>query len=68
MTLIPKQNAVDVYADETNPSVYIFEENGHYNERDGEFSDTIIEISSVHIDAVIEALQRAKQEILNRNK
>ncbi len=66
MTLIPKQNAIDIYADENKPSVYIFEENGHYDEKEGEFSDTVIEINATHIDVVIEALQRAKEEILAR--
>ncbi|MGE8541927.1 MAG: hypothetical protein ACN6NX_11520 [Acinetobacter sp.] len=66
MTLIKKQNAIDVYAGENNSSVYILEENGHYNEKEGEFSDAIIEINSIHIDAIIEALQAAKQEILAR--
>lgn len=66
MTLIPKQNAIDVYADENKPSIYIFEENGHYDEREGEFSDTVIEINVAHIDVIIQALQTAKEEILAR--
>lgn len=66
MTLIRKQNAIDVYAAGSEPSIIISEEDGHYNEKEGEFSDTAIAIDIIHIDAVIQALQKAKEEVLAR--
>ncbi len=66
MTLIRKQNAIDVYAAQNGNFVVISEEDGHYDAREGEFSDTYINIDVAHIDIVIEALHQAKKEILER--
>lgn len=66
MTLIRKQNAIDVYAAKEDRFVVIHEEDGFFNERDGESIDVYINIDVAHIDSVIDALQKAKKEILER--
>jgi len=66
MTLIRKQNAIDVYAAQDGSFAVISEEDGHYDAREGDYSDTYINIDVAHIDAVVEALQRVKEEILER--
>ena len=66
MTIIRKQNAIDVYAAEDGQYIVICEEEGFFNERDGEHVDVFINIDIAHIDSIIEALQAAKKEILDR--
>lgn len=66
MTLIRKQNAIDVFASKDGQYVVITEEEGYFNEQNGEHVDIYIGIDMAHIDAVIEALQKAKAEILAR--
>ncbi|MDR7655518.1 hypothetical protein [Acinetobacter junii] len=64
MPLIRKQNEIDVYANPEEKFVSICEVDGHFNQREGEFEDAIINIDVTHIDAVIAALQKCKAEIL----
>ncbi|WP_081407140.1 hypothetical protein [Acinetobacter indicus] len=66
MTLIRKQNAVDIYAAHEGRFVVIHEEDGFYDPQNGETVDVFINIDVTHIDTVIEALQAAKKEILDR--
>lgn len=65
MTIIRKQNAIDIYATKDERFVTIREENGFFNERDGSYEDVFINIDIAHIDTVIATLQKAKQEILD---
>lgn len=66
MTLIRKQNAIDVYPAQDGRFVVIHEEDGFYIPENGESIDVYINIDVAHIDSVIEALQAAKKEILDR--
>lgn len=67
MTVIKKQNAIDVYAAKDGNFVVISEENGFIiNERDDQYADVYINIDVAHIDSIIKALQNAKNEIIER--
>jgi hypothetical protein len=67
MTVIRKQNAIEVYAAKSGNFVVISEENGFIiNERDDQYADVYINIDVAHIDSIIEALQNAKNEIIER--
>lgn len=66
MTTIRKQNAIDIFASQDGQFIVITEEEGFFNEHNGENVDIHIGIDIAHIDTVIEALQKAKEEILAR--
>lgn len=66
MRVVKSQNAIDIYPAKEDSFIVISEENGFFNERDGEYSDVYINIDVAHIDSVIQALQSAKKEILER--
>ncbi|WP_347460647.1 hypothetical protein ABEF79_08725 [Acinetobacter sp. ANC 7454] len=66
MRVVKSQNAIDIYPAKEDSFIVISEENGFFNERDGEYSDVYINIDVAHIDSVIQALQNAKKEILER--
>lgn len=63
MTIIRQQNAIDIYANKDDRSVTICEEKGFFNEHEGSYEDIFVNIDVAHIDTVIEALQKAKEEI-----
>lgn len=64
MSLIRQQNAIDVYASKEDRSITITEENGFFNEQNGELEDIHVVIDIAHIDTIIAALQAAKKEII----
>lgn len=66
MPLIHQQNAIDVFASKESRSIVITEEKGFFNDQNGELEDVHVTIDVAHIDTVIEALQKAKEEILAR--
>lgn len=66
MTIISQQNAIDIYANTDDRFVTICEEKGFFNEREGSYEDIFVNIDIAHVDTVINALQKAKEEILAR--
>ncbi|MFW1767137.1 hypothetical protein ACG9X2_17010 [Acinetobacter bereziniae] len=64
MPLIQQQNAIDVIASKEDRSITIIEEKGFFNDQNGELEDSHVTIDVAHIDTLINALQNAKNEIL----
>ncbi|MEC8887340.1 MAG: hypothetical protein VX875_09690 [Pseudomonadota bacterium] len=67
MSVVRKQNEIDVYVSEQDKKMIVITEiEGHFNEREGVYEDSLIGIDVNHIDAVIEALTQCKKQILEQ--